>query len=482
MQLSLSSWVAERQLEDGAWVVFAPHRSGLPVLVDTVGHALLDAFAAGPIEMEAAVRRVSEAIPPGMAGTVDAELRVLTAAFFSRGFLVTGPEPGRHAATAPEMASRSLAVWLELTDSCNLSCGYCFVRKGGLAMTDEILQRATGAIVSTAVTRGVKEVEVRLAGGEPTLVLPAMERAHDLLVKGLGAAGIALRVTVVTNGTCANERLLAFLRRPGVTLAVSVDGVGAAHDLHRIFAGTGRGSWEIVASNIDRLRADGVRLTLGATIGEETCTSFPELVEWAVARQLPIVLGPVDTPESPWRGERPDRGDYGRYSERLIESVEGGFRVLERHLEAGTAVPDLVISQLGFDHPFSAWCCGIGSGYVTVTAGGDVASCPRTARERVAPLGDDLITVAASLFPYSPAERNGREADECLACRWFPVCAGGCPLMNLLVDDDPCSRSPLCEFRRYVIPRYVEYLGKRLLHEVRRSGGRMPHMFQKLGG
>ncbi|MNI85996.1 hypothetical protein D3C73_1430420 [compost metagenome] len=77
--------------------------------------------------------------------------------------------------------------------------------------------------------------------------------------------------------------------------------------------------------------------------------------------------------------------------------------------------------------------------------------------------GEDLLAACRSTFPFNPSDaRAGTDGAECLSCRWFPVCAGGCPVDNEKTRNHPFARSPLCAFYQTVIPQYLDLFGRML--------------------
>jgi uncharacterized protein len=466
-QVQRSRWLYERRIAEGAWVVYVPHRAGLPAVVDELTHTLLE-VCKQPLDVDEVICRARARHPstPGARA-----LRVLVAACSALGFLTDRLEPPRFRAQhPPRIGGGSLCIWLELTSRCNLSCSYCFVRKTDRDMSAGALERAVDAIVSTAVGRGVAEVDLRLAGGEPTLVMPIVEQAHELLSARLGAAGVVLRARVITNGTRVDRRLLTFLERSRAGVAVSLDGHGPAHDNHRRFKGSSGGSWALVSNNVDRFLAAGADVGIAATLSEDSCASLPRLLDWTVDRSLPVHLQWVSEPNRDGKSGALSPDDYRVFNDRLTASVEESLVALERRLALGEAVPDLTIDEMSLDEPQFGRCCGIGASYVAITSDGRVAICPQLAREGSAAVSDDLIEASSAMVRHSPACRNERDNDACLACQWFPVCVGGCSAINRWVCGDEFAPSPFCAFRRYVIPRYVEFLGRRLLADAGPQG------------
>jgi len=264
--------------------------------------------------------------------------------------------------------------------------------------------------------------------------------------------------------------LLGFLERTGAGVSVSIDGYGPAHDLHRRFRGTGAGSWALVSGNLDRLVAAGADVSVAATLSEESCASLPRLLEWTIPRSLPVHLQTVSEPKRPWSGAAPAPGDYAAFNERLAGALDEALRALDGRLARGEALPELTLDQLNVDTPRFDRCCAMATGYLAFTHSGRVAPCPTLARTRSMPFSDDLLASGLAVLSSSVGSCNERPADPCLECQWFPVCVGGCPAINERVNGHQCSTSPLCAWRTFAIPRYVDHLGRRLLASARATG------------
>jgi len=117
------------------------------------------------------------------------------------------------------------------------------------------------------------------------------------------------------------------------------------------------------------------------------------------------------------------------------------------------------IAELTFDTPAPDICCGIGSDHLVIKHDGTLASCPMTVHEKTVIPIDDLFRAAKETFNSSPDERG---SDDCLSCQWFKVCASACPVANERLFGHAFVQSPLCQFWKYVIPRYVVFYGTKL--------------------
>ncbi len=150
-------------------------------------------------------------------------------------------------------------LWLYTNFDCNLSCDYCCVRSSPTAARDEELGlKRVQRIAREAAALGVKEIFV--TGGEPFL----LEDIGEILA----ACAASVPTTVLTNGmlfTGRREESLRALPRDRIVLQISLDSATPErHDLHR-----GAGSWARAREGIGRVRSQGFRVRLAATVSTE---------------------------------------------------------------------------------------------------------------------------------------------------------------------------------------------------------------------
>jgi radical SAM protein with 4Fe4S-binding SPASM domain len=144
----------------------------------------------------------------------------------------------------------------------------------------------------------------------------------------------------------------------------------------------------------------------------------------------------------------------------LAQDFERMFTELEHPHYQINLPRGMEVAELTFDEPAPDVCCGIGSDHIVIRQDGNLASCPMTVHEPPVIPVSDLFAAAKQTFTASPADRGGLE---CLSCQWFKVCASACPVANERIKGHPFTQSPLCQFWKYVIPRYVDFYGRKLL-------------------
>lgn len=456
---------------DDHWILFTPDWPGLPLIVDDWVHCVLERFCDGA--------RVSDVLSDLQVDQISPEIFDKNFAAISlleeKGFLRNKPSNLPYEVPTDYCAHplHSIAIWLHINDNCNLDCSYCYVKgKSNTSMSPEVISSTAHAIANTAKLYGVKKIDLSFAGGEPTLVVPLMEMFQDELLNELKGTDIELNTAVLSNGTVHSERLLSFLKRPNTGIGISLDGYEHSHDTFRIFKDSKNGSWDTIIRNIEILREHSIIPSIMATISRETSVTLPQLVKWTYENKLKIHLGIVrQTNCSLEYDSQLIHEEYRDLCSDMIEAFEKTLVELEDPSILIDPNVDLKIEELHFDYPANGVFCGIGNSYLVIKSNGNLVTCPTTIDECGTPPSDDLVSICRKLFDYSPSQRKYESLeDDCLNCKWFPVCAGGCSLMNHRIKGHPFTKSPMCEFYKFIIPRYLVFFGKKLLHTADKDG------------
>lgn len=432
---------------DGRWLLFAPDAPGPPVVVDGGVRSLLARFEGGATRGDILARSADAA-----------KVLQTLAALEARGFL--GTEPRRLPYPQPFIGTDpgpEVQVWIQVTNACNLDCPYCFVRRKDASALDSGALEGLCAALAAAVRRhGIRRLVLKFAGGEPTLRMDRVEAIRARLDLELGGLSVETESVLITNGTEVGPEVFRFLERPGSCIAVSVDGIGGAHDLTRSFKEGGGPSWEVIARNVEILMARGFRPTLLGTLGGATRHGLPSLVRWGLDRSLQVRLTVVADPAWPQ--------GWTAYGQAMAEAFEALFEDLEAGPPLDDPLGSLTLDNLKFGRPALDLGCGFGRSYLVFRTDGTLVPCPMLLDRPGLPPGDDPL--AAAREGAGLAGHWARRPGTCLACTWFPVCTGGCPVEAERAWGDPFARSPLCGFHRAVIPRYLQFLARQIVRRA----------------
>lgn len=441
---------------DGKWILFAPDWPGHPVVVDNSVYYILNLFKNGA--------KVSDVFNQMMIVHANNIEFIINAISFleKRGFIRESHSelPYSLPLKFPFKVSKSLTVWLHITNKCNLSCSYCFIKdKSETHMDEDKFKTISRALVNAGKAHEIKSIQIKFAGGEPTLETDLIERFQNILENDLNGSGIELNTTILSNGTVINDRLISFLKRPNTGIGISVDGIGPYHDLCRVFKNSKSGSWNIILKNLELLKNKGINFSIMATINKETCKGLSELLKFSYKNKIRANVGIVrefDISHDPTK--------YESICRDMKEAFNKAFMELEN--------PDIYINsnsifdieELHFNFPSDGVSCGIGRSHLVIKTNGNIVSCPILIdHEGISP-STDILESCKYCFKFDPFERKYESiGSDCVNCLWFPVCSGGCSIMNLKANGYPFTKSPMCDFYRYIIPRYIIFFGTKLI-------------------
>lgn len=183
-------------------------------------------------------------------------------------------------------------LYLLLTDICNLKCRYCFV-EGAMPLDHKfsLMDQKTAEKAIDIFAELLKKNSSRkkfkrppniiFYGGEPLLnesvFLAAMRKIEK--VKDAGDLPEDISVILLTNATSISERVLRIVASKKVSVSVSLDGPKEIHDTNRVFQ-DGKGTFDTVLNNIQRLKKAGANLSISCTINSANTQYLEEVFRW----------------------------------------------------------------------------------------------------------------------------------------------------------------------------------------------------------
>ncbi|MDX9865404.1 MAG: SPASM domain-containing protein, partial [Anaerolineaceae bacterium] len=317
--------------------------------------------------------------------------------------------------------SSILSSWLHITDSCNLSCPYCYVVKRGSQMSEDTGLAAVDAVVHSAQQHGYKGIKLKYAGGEPTLKFPLIQQLHEYARRLTDKARLELQEVVLSNGVMLTSAMLAYLAQEDMRLMISLDGLDVAQGKLRCLA-DGRSSLPFVVQGVELALAAGLKPYLSTTVTRVNINSLPEVVAFALDHELPLSLNLYR--ENPCSAE-----NTGLVAgpEELIAGLLRALKVIEERLPPYRLIDgllDLVPFSGPQEHP-----CAAGRDYLVIDTQGQIARCQMVMDEVVSDIHADDPLQDVRDFMDGFQNVSVDEIVECRDCPWKYYCAGGCPLL-----------------------------------------------------
>ena len=422
-------------IQDGFHVAVNPLMPGGYKVINRLQHRVLETCDGMTIPEIAADNRIKE---------VDAETIIR---LVSSKQLVSTGEPF----TQPQFSlePKSLSIWVHLTNTCPLRCTYCHVWKDPTHMSVDVLERFADKLVQTAAEKGLKEITIRLSGGEPMTRLSQIKVWLLKLRERLHAVNCHLKISFLTNLTILNDEIIAFIKDNDCGLSVSMDGLGKYHDQNRPFA-SGRGSFATIDQNLDVLARAGIKPFIMTVIAEANMDDMPSFTEYLLQRDLGFKYDFVRRQVVQLDNDQLIKVMLECYA--LIEkAIESGYQFIDKHR----------LSGLSFKRPVDQ-SCGAGRNTFSVFVDGSLYVCQHLHEERN-PFGDlsldeDMVTLSVNQESLTGLRQLNH--DDCRECRYHYNCAGGCPINQ--VD----GKSPYCKVFQALIPEVYRLMGKERLLNV----------------
>lgn len=303
------------------------------------------------------------------------------------------------------------------TLNCNFRCWYCYENHSSKAvMTKETLDRVV-LFVKKIVREGkVNSLMISFFGGEPLLYYKkTIEPIIDTVRLEL-QHNPKLRISFhfTSNGYLVNDYVLGHLLKGDEkkSFQITLDGNRSYHDKIR-FSASGKGTYERIIGNIKRLLSSGIFVGLRFNYTKENILSFKDVIsDIKKFSQNELRLLNIDF-QKVWQEKDVKPNDYE------VENTIDSFREL---------FPQ-VISHYNHICNYRNPCYADLKNECVINYNGDVYKCTARDFNPGKRLGRLLENGDIEWFDteiYNKRLNSKFSNKDCLSCKIFPLCGGGC--------------------------------------------------------
>lgn len=259
-----------------------------------------------------------------------------------------------------------------LTQGCNLKCGYCFTYgQTAKRMHFEVGKRCIDFLFTNArdaqptqLNGGKRSIDISFWGGEPLLEWNLLK---DLVGYGETKKDQGVKITFggTTNGTLLTEDKIPFLDEHKVLFMVSLDGTQETHDKFRTFGG-GKGSHALIMQNMEKVLKKWPFYRIRMSPYADGVHRFYEDIKYLVDHGMyNIMFSPVY--ESGWKEEHWKIWEDECYKvvDLIAEKRTKGIKIEIEHFKSYTGIDN------------SKWPCGAGRFYIGFDVDGAIYPCHR---------------------------------------------------------------------------------------------------------
>lgn len=330
-------------------------------------------------------------------------------------------------------------ILILVTQTCNLRCTYCYAGDGSYGGVTKLLpsrdaRRAIDLMLERAPDRQL--FGVTFFGGEPLLnwqlIRDVVGYCEDKVASETSRE-LQFSFSVTTNGTIFNDQICALLRDHRFNVMVSFDGADQAKN--RPFA-DGRGSYGVVASNLERMAAAGLNFELRGTMATGRQARRDSVQEFVrLGRSLGAsraFLSPADEVKSGSVGPRPshplttgDLADVRRtYESIALENLRNAREGID---ERALLDPYFGLAKsLATGQAVGMGRCGAGYGMVATSTDGHLYPCHRFVGMEEYRVGSVREGVDDEKVAEFFGAADAASEPECSKCMARLVCGGFC--------------------------------------------------------
>lgn len=180
-------------------------------------------------------------------------------------------------------------MYLLLSQSCNLSCVYCFEQ-----LSSEMNKIMPWSVADRAIDYFFKISKpmrtIIFYGGEPLMNPDVFVKAVEKIRRIEQSQGLESKINMVCNGTLITRALAEFIALNRVNVSVSIDGPRNVHNRARVKR-RNAGSYDDAVRGFTLLKQTGARASISCTIGDHNITELEAVAHFFVSELKPDGVG-----------------------------------------------------------------------------------------------------------------------------------------------------------------------------------------------
>ena len=338
--------------------------------------------------------------------------------------------------SAPSVIS---VMYLLLTDACNMTCDYCFVKnqipnkRNNLFMNLSITKKAVD-FFAIAISRQPKCFNKRKSiifyGGEPLLNKDVFMRTVEYIteLKQKRILPDSLVLSLISNGLNFTPELADFVKNYKVGISISLDGKEDVTNFHRhdVF---GKPVFDRVMKKIRMLQEKGIQVGVSCTINEKTLEHKNETIDFLVN-----TLSLKGVGFNIIRGEAVNLNPG--YSKRASQFILDAYEIFR---ENGVFENRIMRKVKSFTKMLNLFydCAAGGGNQIVIAPDGEVGICHGFIGSRKYFVGtvfdNDLIVENTETYKLWK-KRSPLTIPKCRSCVALGTCGGGCPCEAELIN------------------------------------------------
>lgn len=343
-----------------------------------------------------------------------------------------------------------LSITIELTNSCNFRCLYCYQGHVPIHLDRPVHDRLLRYL--TRRMSDVRHLHVNWFGGEPLLRLRMIEELSNGMAVIAQSHGCKVSQYITTNGYLLSSNVARKLKELGISnVQITLDGDEDSHNRLRPHI-SGRGTYGRVLAGCENVVTVGLDLLLRINLNQWSATGVDHLLADLINRGITPENTIVHATRMVNHGNCPEPVAGTLFS--IDEFAAEWIKILRVILARGFNLPSL--APIPYNCPFDL------DQAVMVAADGTLLHCSSSSGP-IAEIDDNGEEINRTPLYENVKNRRPLDDDLCRSCRYLPLCMGGCSYLQELGYEK-------CMPERYVLPELISLAANGVTNTITERG------------
>lgn len=351
--------------------------------------------------------------------------------------------------------SKVLSAWLHVTNACNLRCDYCYLHKTTEGMSQEIAFASLKTLFDSAQRHNYQFAKIKYAGGEPFICFELLREIHYEANRLKQKYGIGLEEVVISNGTLIKEDHIDFLLDQNISLSISLDGIGDAHDQQRAHV-NGKGSFAEIEKTLLLCREKKYYPHITITVTDRNAEYLAQIADYLLEMGLHFNFNFYRENDCSASFQDLKLGE-----EKIINGIKRAYRAIEKKLPEWSLLGALA-DRSSFISPHTH-TCSVGRDYMVIDHYGQISKCQMTIGLPITNIYSNEPLTAIRNDKLGLQNVSVEEKEGCKTCEWKNWCAGGCSLATYRTTGRYDAQSPNCNIYKAIYPELLRLESLRLI-------------------
>lgn len=352
----------------------------------------------------------------------------------------------------------TITLVLKITHACNLNCHYCFYTKKDYLCTNEnILKIDTLKYILEETAKICNNINLIFHGGEPLLMpIEYFEEILNFQKILQKKESVSFKNSLQSNGTIFNNEVLELIKNMEIDYGVSLDGQKDVHNSNRVLKENGKGSFDLIIENLDKLKQNNINISSLVVATKNTIENPLEFYNFFKSNGINIKINELFF-EKEDEHLAPTNKELASFMIQLFDLWFNDKSKESINIEPFTTIISSFWGENSGDCSYKSSC----TSFFLVETDGSITLCSRL-KFLNHNLGNLYDNTWKEILKNSVLKKlNNRilePNEECANCYWFKACFGGCTASAYTSNGNMYLKTNWCESRMLIFEHIYNQL------------------------